>query len=128
MLVNKLFAYWCRGKQDRQQWRRFRWRLQGRRCFLTGGLLQEADISLEHIWPKACGGRNCAANLAVSHRRLNTARGRELPSPQELKRHVLFLRHHGVRVSPATLAEHMTRKNAAVLRLLIEEALECTDS
>lgn len=48
------------------------------------------DVCIEHIWPRALGGRNVWGNKALTHTACNSAKGDKAPGRDLLRRFKLW--------------------------------------
>lgn len=79
-----------------------RMRQQDRLCIICEQPLGN-DVCIDHIWPRAHGGRNVWENKALTHTACNRTKGEELPSRDLLRR---FKRWTGTRAcKPKALLE-----------------------
>lgn len=69
---------------SREQAKRLLARAQGGLCGVCGCPMAPEDRSLEHVLPRARGGRRSWGNLTLSHVRCNLAKGRRAPTGCEL--------------------------------------------
>lgn len=61
------------------------WERDGSRCQYTGRVLKPDEGNIDHVRPRALGGRTNWENCVLAHRDINTRKGNRLPEQAGLK-------------------------------------------